>query len=764
MPEQLLSCTELPPKVNSFGVWKLEKGPLKYPLPLLQMQILAILAVIHTLHFVLKHLGLPMLISEIAAGLLLGGSALGNISAYSEMFLNVESQNIIGTLSIFGYTLFMFLIGVKMDMGMISNTGKKALAVGILALLGPLIVGMAVALICLKFWAKEATNLTYIAAVHSLTPFPVIACLLSELKILNSELGRLALSSAIVSDLFSLFLTIVSVVVRTREGAPWHTSVVTVVSPVVFVLVVVYILRPAMFWVVAQTPEGRAVKNVYIYAIILGLLFCGIFSDFFGQYVIFGAFIFGLAVPDGPPLGSALVEKLDSMVSLVLMPIFMATCAMRANVIDVFRKGDKETVANTFIILATLIAKIGACVAPLLYCKMPCNDALALSLIMSAKGTVNMATQSVLRDSGVVDDEIFGLMVIATTLNAAIVPFLVRKLYDPSRKYAGYQTRNIMHCKPNAELRILACVHEQEGVTSIINLLNASNPTRDNPISIYVLHLIELVGRATPIFISHDMQKRTVSNHSYSENVILALNRYQRNNGGAALTHVFTAISPHKLMHEDICTLALNKLALFMIIPFHRKWNIGGSIESDEQRIRNLNCSVLDMAPCSVGILVDRAQLGRSASQSFYIALIFLGGNDDREGLAYAKRMASGPNVNLTIAHFLPMDDENTNEWENILDDEALKDIKHSNLGFEQVNYLQRVVKDGPETALIVRSMTSQYDLIIVGRRHGVESPLTSGLTEWSEFPELGALGDLLAASDLDSNASVLVVQQQRKL
>lgn len=66
MPEQLLSCTELPPKVNSFGVWKYEKGPLKFPLPLLQMQILAILAVIHTLHFVLKHLGLPMLISEIA--------------------------------------------------------------------------------------------------------------------------------------------------------------------------------------------------------------------------------------------------------------------------------------------------------------------------------------------------------------------------------------------------------------------------------------------------------------------------------------------------------------------------------------------------------------------------------------------------------------------------------------------------------------------------------------------------------------------------
>ena len=170
------------------------------------------------------------------------------------------------------------------------------------------------------------------------------------------------------------------------------------------------------------------------------------------------------------------------------------------------------------------------------------------------------------------------------------------------------------------------------------------------------------------------------------------------------------------------------------------------------------------MAPCSIGILVDRGQLGRSASKSVFIAVIFLGGNDDRESLAYATRMASGANVSLTVAHLLPMEDKKTNGWENILDDESIKDIKHGNVGFEGVNYIQKVVKDGPQTALAVRSMANEYDLIIVGRRQGLESSLTLGLTEWSEYPELGTLGDLLAASDLESNPSVLVVQQQRKL
>ena len=335
--------------------------------------------------------------------MLLGGSGLGAIKGYSQIFINIESQNIIGILSILGYTLYMFISGVKMDMGMIGTTGKKALTVGIISLLAPLLLGMATAVLCMKVWFSKADYLPFVAVTHSLTPFPVIASLLSDLKILNSELGRMALSSAIVSDLCSIFLTTVAIVARTGDEKTSETAMVNFVSVAVFVLVVFYILRPAMFWVIKQTPEGRPVNNVFIYAIILGLFACGLCSNMFGQYVMFGAFIFGLAVPDGPPLGSALVEKLDTMVSIVLMPVFIATCAMRTNLFhDNNNEKCKEILANFVVILVSVAAKMGACFVPLVYfCKMPRNDALALGLIMSAKGTVNFATQILLRDSGV---------------------------------------------------------------------------------------------------------------------------------------------------------------------------------------------------------------------------------------------------------------------------------------------------------------------------------------------------------------------------
>lgn len=97
-------------------------------------------------------------------------------------------------------------------------------------------------------------------------------------------------------------------------------------------------------------------------------------------------------------------------------------------------------------------------------------------------------------------------------------------------------------------------------------------------------------------------------------------------------------------------------------------------------------------------------------------------------------------------------------------DSEALRDVKLNIVGKEYAIFMEEeVVKDGPQTVLMVRSMVDDYDLFIVGRRYSIDSPQTSGLVEWSEFPELGIIGDLLSSSDLESKASVLGVQQQQK-
>ncbi|KAK4853676.1 hypothetical protein QYF36_012641 [Acer negundo] len=208
--------------------------------------------------------------------------------------------------------------------------------------------------------------------------------------------------------------------------------------------------------------------------------------------------------------------------------------------------------STAMIVAVVLLAKFVAGLIPPLICKVPKRDAIALALIMSSKGIVELTAYTTLANKQV------PISYCSSDSNRRASPR--ENLYNPSRKYAGYQKRNIMHSKGNSELRILACIYWPDNILSIINFLQASTPTRESPVAVYVLHLINLSGRAAPPFISHKMQMKTISNRSYSKNVILSFSCFEENSGGTVAVHPFTAVSPHKLMHEDVYTLELDKL------------------------------------------------------------------------------------------------------------------------------------------------------------------------------------------------------------
>ncbi|KAE8728964.1 putative Cation/H+ exchanger 4 [Hibiscus syriacus] len=368
----------------------------------------------------------------------------------------------------------------------------------------------------------------------------------------------------------------------------------------------------------------------------------------------------------------------------------------------------------------------------------------------------------------------FCFLTIMVILVSSIVPILVKKLYDPS-KYLCFKKRSIMNTKLNQELRMIGCIHVPGNVNSIISLLQACCPTRESSIGLDVLHLVKLSGQATPLFIAHDKPTEIMLNRSYSENVIIAFNEFQRSFWKAVSVKVFTTVSPPDLMYGDICKLAVDRFTSFIILPFHRRWCIDGSIESEDHSIRNMNFDILERAPCSVGILLDvRRNLksftvkDKSSSSSsshnssnYNIAVIFMGGQDDREALALAKRISQDESVGLTVIHIKASNSLDTFRAENdrVLDEEMLSDIKES----VKLTYLEEHVNDGIETSNFLRSIVEDYQLIIAGRRYKCEDPQTLGLGEWCEFQEIGIIGDLLQSSGFVGNYFLLIVQQQQQ-
>ncbi|XP_050225140.2 cation/H(+) antiporter 4-like [Mercurialis annua] len=682
----------------------------------------------------------------------------------------IESHVTLRTLAVISINIFMFLAAVKMDVGMALTTGKKAMSIGVLCALTPYICG-AIYAITQKHNIfenyRELAVFLEVVQIQSITPFPVVSYTIDQLKITNSELGRLGLSAALVADVYSIIIALISSFYK--GGSKRYF-----IAFASFLLLAAFIIRPMMLWVSRRTPTGTPVRSAYISIILVLAFLSGLFSFEFHEGPYVGPFILGFTVPAGPPLGSSLVEKFETVSFGFLLPILTAISMLN---VDLFLISSEFTKIHLYLAVIVILfaVKLIACFIPSLFCKLPIIDSVALAFILSCKGVIELTATAVLNDKEIVSQELLSLIALFILFSSVFFPVLVKYLYDPSRKYAGYEERNISCLKPQSELRIVTCIRKPDDITSVKKFLRSTYPTKESPIAVYVLHLIELMGRTTPIFITHRKQKPG-SNH-ISENVIMSFDNYQQYNWDAVSVDTFTAISPPKFMHEDICTLALDKLTSLILIPFHPKFTIHEAAGSENLlRVRNLTRRVLDRTPCSVGIFFDRSKCNhqhiKASTNSFQaLCVIFLGGSDDREALALARRMAKNSIASLTVVHLISnTEEDDTADWEEkILNadliEDVIDDVKQSNIDNKEsiVTYKEHKVNDGPDTALLVHTLANDYDLFLVGRRDGIESPQTRGLSQWSELPELGILGDFLVSNDLHSEASVLVVQKQKQ-
>ncbi|KAH1108983.1 hypothetical protein J1N35_012751 [Gossypium stocksii] len=765
-------CLVLPPKVNSAGIWENVTNPsmiFSYSMPYLEMQFVMVFLVNCLVYTILRSIGITLFASQMFAGFLM--VPILRQEQIERLFqIQALSRQIMDTASLFGFTLFMFLTGVKMDLMSAFRTTKRSLGIGIVSLLSPILVGAAIQVTFEQPNEPQEVKTERLIGtlIEALTSFSVIACLLAELKILNTELGRLALSSAAVGDFSTLFL--VRIITFSQDFASSPLLVlVRGVTMCCFIALLFFVFRPLMYWVIKRTPKGGQVAEVYITATMMAAVGCAIFTHWTDHSPLIGAFLFGLAVPDGPPLGSALIDKFECFTNGLFLSVYVTTSTMRVK-LGMWWSDSSHVKFSIIFAITTFFAKLIPCCIGSFLNFMPFRDALAFGLIMSSQGIVQMSHMCTFKDNKTISQNVFTAMIFCILANATIIPLLVRFLYDPnSRKYASYEQRNLMHLKPNVELRVLACVHTPDNVPAMIYLLDLTCPTKESPSAVYVLHLTELRGRNSPVFIAYHNKKNSTTASSFLENII-PFYEYEENNWDLVTVNAFTTITPLKLMHDDICTMALDKQTSFIILPFHRKWLIDGSLEEENNMVRNLNCNVLDQAPCSVGILIDRGRMQKSikpsSSSSFSIGMLFLGGKDDREALTLAKRMARDPQVKLTVIHLKAYQGyEDIVYWDTILDTEMLKDVKQNNgvLGNRcDIMYVEEVSNCGEQTVKLIRSIANHYDLMIVGRRYGMESILLIGLSEWSEFRDLGVVRDLFASTDLDSRVSVLVVQQQQ--
>ncbi|XP_047317611.1 cation/H(+) antiporter 4-like [Impatiens glandulifera] len=767
-------CSGNPNIIHSPAIWDQNgaKHFLAFALPRLQLQLAIIFVFTFALHNVFKRFNLPRIVAEMMCGFIIGPTFLGRYfpTVWKSIFSS-DGNLYIGTLAKVGYMYLMFLIGVKMDPSKIKASQKKAWIIGIVSTVLPVTVGLHISpFVAAKVGWIRNPAIRFIIGTQTIAQFPVVVGLLTDLKIMNTELGHLALTVALIRTLLSILLSMQTTYLRVTAQGSAAVGAQSAAIYFTWFLFTLYVLRPIFRWMIRRTPEGKQVRDEYIAFICCMVLASAVISDNVGVLYHFGPICLGLIVPVGPPLGSTLVDRLDTMVTGWLAPLLFTFCSLQSDLFEIYdMKFQKLLIV---VLVLSNFFKFAIVFIPTVICKVPLKDSIALSLILSAEGNVELAGYLAYRENDTLDLQTFSTVTGSVLVCAIIIPILVRTCYDHAIIYRGYNQRNLVHSSEETELKVLVSAHRIDDAIAAGNLLEGMHPTKgSNELGVYVIHLLELAGRASPLLINHQLgQKSSSRSGSRSQEIIDLFRSYESKfPHGAFSTQMFTALSLPKFMHDDICLMAFEKQACFIILPFHRKWSAQGRLILDNTVVRSINQNVLNMAPCSVGILIDRRKiLELETKERHRMAIIFMGGKDDREALAVAKRLARTPDSQLTIIRFIAMEEwENKNAWDAVLDMEFLKDVKlkalHQGL---RISYKEENVKDGADLASLVHTIAEVYDLIIVGR-HGIaseSSPMLNGLSEWMDLPELGPIGDMLASSDIRRPVSALIVQHQSHL
>ncbi|KAI3898245.1 hypothetical protein MKX03_025812 [Papaver bracteatum] len=703
--------------------------------PLLTVQMGLCILFIGTFHVFLGQLDQIKFVSSVFAGIVLGPALLGGTETFQYIFRDSGGMALMAVIERIGGVFLAFLVGVKTDMDMITKASRSTIVIGFCTFLIPLLFNCIVESVVRKTLNLEKdmnASLLYVRLSVSHSSCYDTACAIADLNLLNSEIGRLGLAISIITGLSSSFYEYAQHFHIEATILKTEVLLLAWISKILLGTFIMFILHPVMSWINRTTPEGKTLNEGYVSSILISVLGVSFYSQSIGIDPSLGPLIVGLTVPVGSPIATAVQKKLECFVTFVLVtPVYI----IGGYHVRAFKFIWKDFVAVEIMMFLAYFAKIGFVMMSSLYLLMPLLDSFCLGLLLTCDGIVHMWYSMILYEAELMGQQTYTIIFSTNILITMVITPTVKYLYNPSRKYAGYKRKSILNSVVNSELRILACVYNQENVPSFLNFFDATNPvTKDSVVCIYVLHLVELVGRATSIL-----------------KIINAFNQFEQQNQGFTIGSYFTAISPFSSMDNDVSQIALDKRTNLVIIPFG---------ELDEHPYRAVNRSVLNKAPCSVGILFDHKNISGAPIDVSVIfrdvAMIFIGGPDDREALAYSIRMSDHPNLNLSIFRFKHIkSNRKTNK-----DDELISDLWDKIMNHKNILYKEEEVTDCADTTSKIKCLEDSYDFIIVGRRHDSNSPIVRGLDEWCVFKELGVIGDIFATSTFKGNFSVLVLQQ----
>jgi Kef-type K+ transport system membrane component KefB len=416
------------------------KESLSHPLALLLAQIITIIIAARSFGWLFTRIGQPEVVGEIIAGIVLGPSLIGHYYPdFSHFFFPVNSLGNLQFLSQIGLILFMFVIGMELDVKILKTKAHEAVVISHASIIVPFALGMALAYYLYASFAPPTISFLsfslFMGISMSITAFPVLARIIRERGIHKTKLGMIVITCAAADDI-TAWCILAAVIAIVKAGSV-VSSFYTIGLAVIYVFLMLKLIRPFLKRVGDIYSSRENLSRPIVAIFFLALIISSYLTETIGIHALFGAFMAGAIMPENNRFRSILIEKIEDVALVMLLPLFFVLTGLRT---QIGLLNDPHAWLITGLIVATAIAGkfLGSTFAAK-FMRQSWKDSLTIGVLMNTRGLMELIVLNIGYDLGVLSPEIFAMLVIMALVTTVMTGPCLNIINYIFRKHTSHE-------------------------------------------------------------------------------------------------------------------------------------------------------------------------------------------------------------------------------------------------------------------------------------------------------------------------------------
>lgn len=372
----------------------------------------------------------PAVIGEVIGGILLGPSLLGHFAPELQAWLlPADAAPLLGVISQLGVILYMFLVGLELDLTVLRSTVSITVAIACASIIVPFALGAGLSGVIFAELAPAGVPFTsfmlFVGVAMSITAFPVLARILQDRGLQLTSLGTMALTCAAINDAIAwcLLAFVVSVMQATLADA-----IRTVALTIVYIALMLTAGRALVTRIVTRLDAAPHLGERSLALVLVAVLSSAVATEFIGIHAIFGGFLLGAILPHRSKVAGHVTTRIADLVRVMFLPVFFAFTGLRTEI------GLLETLSDwgwcAVIIAVATLGKWGGTTMAARVLGLDWRTSGTLGILMNTRGLVELIVLNIGLDLGVITPRLFTMLVImavaTTMMTSPVLTWILR--------------------------------------------------------------------------------------------------------------------------------------------------------------------------------------------------------------------------------------------------------------------------------------------------------------------------------------------------